>query len=187
MLTLLVIQLFVALLCTEILVRCLPSAIRERIAANCRRMDGSWSARRAGVERRALTGLRGNLLFAFLLVAFPINSLLYLAHRHLMPIPIAVEAAGLVRVSPEAWKETLRSQGVEARYDRWKATQHKTASPVTKEMLWDYLPVVILLIVLTVGIAFCFLLQTYLASLRECCRAISYRSQQYRIRDLSRS
>ncbi len=190
LLPIIVIEAVAALVCIEILMRNMPSAIRASIAANARRLDGTWSRAREQVEERALWRLRRGLCAAFLLILVPGNLLVYAVHVYVIPLPIGVDAAANFRLPVTAWKQSLREEGVERHYDRWHKSPNalnKAEVGTMKQFLWRSWPLIVGILAAWVVVSFLVLKSLYVAALRELVAGIQSRAEQYRFRDLARS
>jgi hypothetical protein len=184
--TILAMQTFVVVICTELLSRNLPIAIKRAIRANCIRLDGNWSPNRERIEKGAIWRLRGSLLFAFLLVVIPVNCGIYLLHSRVIPIPIGIHTLTAFRVSGQAFKDSLREEGVEASYDHWLGGRGPVDTASSKQRLWQYWPIIVCAGAITALLAFYFLQKAYFASLRELVSGVESRSRDYEQHDRRR-
>lgn len=172
--------------CAEALTRNIPSSLARSQRRNCRRSDGTWSARREEIEERSLAKLRRELLKAFFLIAVASNVLFAVIHFEVIPIPIAVEAMTSVEWSASDWKSNLRDE--EAKFDSWigHSTNNKEVA-ARKRLLWNSWPMVIGVMILSAAVAFAFVARAYYHALTELSASIKYRAQQYRLRELHKS
>ena len=177
--------------CVEILMRNLPSAIRASIARNTRRLDGTRSRRRERVEKRAQQKLRRSLLFVILLIVAPGNLLLYSVHAYVIPLPIGLDAVAAFSTTPANWKQSLRDDGIEQRYDKWHKHRpgalNATDTSTMKQFLWQNWPFVLAICAAWIWLSLFVLKSLYIAALREFAEEIRSRSEQYKIHDLARS
>ena len=189
-LILFVVEAIVAIALAEILMRNLPRTIRETMAANSRRLDGSFSSHRRKSEGRELKKLRQNVIVGFALTLLPLNLGVSLFHLYVIPLPLGMEAMLNWRLSPDEWKESIRSSGVGSRFDHWKMQRPGGASgkdrEAARQLLWRMWPALLGVIVLWLVISFMAVQSFYLAALKVLKRGVDYRSQQYMYRDVSR-
>ena len=184
------IEVLLVIVCSELLVRNLPESIEASMAANCRRLDGTWSRNRQHIERKARKELRRNLVAALLFVLAPTSFLVYWVHTNIIPLSIGRDALFAMRRSQEEWKDSLRTDGTEADFDRWQQAEAGVHSYENarwrKRLLWRSWPVVAGIMLIWCVVSFVVVKSVYLSSLRGLARAIEYRSQRYFYRDLSR-
>jgi hypothetical protein len=173
----------------ELLHRCMPQQLREARSDNCRRMDGSISARRIGYERRALHKVKSDLLAVFLLIAISGNWLAFFVHYQVIPIPIAASAASEFDVDTEHWKQNLRNAGVDEEFEQWsvqRAHVDRSAVESQQQVVWSIWPWVILAVLgWAIGSAI-FLHRAYFHIVRSYARGVASRAEQYLNLDIGR-
>ncbi len=182
----LLIELLIGIAATEVLVHNLPSAIRSGIADNCRRANGRWSHRRARIEDRAVRKLRWNILYALLLVAIPLNAILWYVNGEVIPVGIGWDAVASIRLD-SPWKENLRDE--EADFDHWSRAKGLTVTEAEtrKRILWRNWPTILAGLMASGIAAFLTLGAACFFALRELDSSIQYRAQQYRMQDYGRA
>lgn len=174
------------LACVELLMRNLPSTIRAAIAENTRRLDGTWSRRRERIEKRAQHKLRWNLIVVFVLLLVPGHVLLYGIHTYVIPLPVGLDAVAAFRLPLADWKQSLRDDGIEGRYEKWQDAPNGADTRTMKQLLWRSWPLVVGSCAVWIGLSFLALKSIYIAALRELAAEIQSRSEQYKLHDLAR-
>lgn len=179
--TIFLIEFFTILYVAHVLSENLPSAIRRAKRDNCRRADGSWSRRREKIERESVADFRAELIQALLLLAFPLNVLVWVVHTELIPIDVGMSAVTSFDISTENWKRNLGDE--EKRFEGFMGHRSPAEIEARKRFLWNAWPLVVGgLFAAFVG-AVIFLKNAYAHSLRELARSVQYRHEQYRFRE----
>lgn len=128
---LMVVQVVIIVGSVELLARNLPARLRDASRDNCYRVNGSWSRRRAAYERRAMFKLRTDLLAVFLIVALSGNALVYLVHSYVMPLPMVAQSFAAFRPNSEAWRDEIRAQRIDDRFEAWNRSQKRESHAAT--------------------------------------------------------
>ena len=185
--TIAIIELIVVYVCVEVLVTQLPRTISKSIERNCRRSDGSRSARRARAEQRAVSQLRSELVLAFAIVVLPTNALLWLLNSEVIPISVGVSAISSFRFSEATWKEELSTE--ERELEEWGRRKQISPSSIEsrKRTLWRYWPLLVIAGFTWCAVAAAIIKSAYFHALKDLAASIEYRRQQNKLVDLSRT
>lgn len=182
--TLLSIECVAIYFCVSVLNRNLPRGIRRRQHANCKRANGSWSDRRAAIERRGTQKVQRNVAYTFLAVAIVSNLALFVINVEVFPLSVGISAIQKFRPSGADWKANLGPD--EQHLEHWGKSQHMSASQVDtrKRFMWHSWPLMI-----TVGLAWAlgclsFIRASHMHALRELSASVDHRAEQYRYQDL---
>lgn len=162
----------------------LPSAIRDAIDANCRRLDGSWSSRREAIERKAQRSLFKNVLILVLFIIVPSNVFVLFVNEEVFPLSVGIGAMSNFRASPGEWKASLRNEEIDL--ERWGRQRNLSRASIEtrKRAIWHSWPLFV-----SGGFAwviFCFILfnGTYDRALRDLADAVELRAEEYAVHDL---
>jgi hypothetical protein len=186
---LLVIESVVIVSSVELLMRNLPRAILASIDDNSVRMDGTYSQRRAIIEKMAQRKLRWDLLFSFGFIVAPSNILLYGIHAYVIPLPVATDAVAAIRYSTTERTMEIRDRGVSSRFAKWQAN-NGVSNPVEarsrKQLVRDSWTILAGLGAIWIALSLQVLKSTYFSALRELAVGIRWRSKQYDSCDIGR-
>ena len=172
----------------ELLVQWMPAQLREKSEANCMRMNGSWSKRRAAVERRAKSRVRYDLLAVFTMVVLAGNGLALVVNE-IIPIPMAAKAMQLFDLDPGVWKENLRASRVDEEFEQWtmqNAPLDHTSVKRKQEILWSGWPLVAFIGFLWLSGSFALIKRSYLSILKEFAAGVSERTESNLALDIAR-
>ncbi len=184
-LTIVIIDVVVAVSSIELLKRNLPNAIQKSLVANCKRANGSWSSRRARAEAKAVRKLQLDLLLVLSLVLLSMNAIVWFVDTEVVPLSVGWNAVGSFQLSEQAWKDNLRDE--EEQFDLWGERNRLSPSDLRdrKQMLWHYWPAVVAVGLGWIAVAFAIIKGAYFLSLKELSDSIQHRTQQYKMLDLS--
>ncbi|MCA9186622.1 MAG: hypothetical protein R3E01_00420 [Pirellulaceae bacterium] len=170
---------------SEVLVRNLPTAIRQLIRANSRRPDGTVSERRVRVERQVLGRLYWRIVALTAAVVAVNNVAFLLVDTTIFPLRVVANAAGAFQMSSEDWKKTLDDEAPQ--FDRWMGPKFSRDELATrKQFVWQMRYVVIAVVVAWGGAVFFTMKGLYLALLRRFHEQAKLRFDDYRQVDVSR-
>ena len=172
----------------ELLVQKMPTQLREKSEANCLRINGSWSNRRAAVERRAKSRMRYDLLAVLVMVTLAGDGLAIVVNE-IIPIPMAAKAMQLFDLNPGVWKENLRASRVDEEFEHWSmqnAPLDHASVKWKQEILWTSWPVVALVGFLWLLGSFAFVKRSYLYVLQEFAAGVSVRTESNMFLDIAR-
>ena len=163
----------------ELLVQKMPARLREKSEANCVRMNGSWSNRRAAVEHRAKSRMRDDLLVVLVMVALAGNGLA-LVLNEFIPFSIATKALQLFDLDPGVWKANLRASSVDDEFEQWSnqnAPLDRANVKRKQQILWSSWPAVAVAGFLWLLGSFAFVKRSYLYVLKEFAAGVSQRAE----------
>ncbi|MFO1066627.1 MAG: hypothetical protein U0892_22430 [Pirellulales bacterium] len=184
---LIVLQLAAAPAIVEIMVRRRPQSIARSAKHNCYRLDGSWSARRAGEESSALWKMRIDLNAVLVVLILSIDGAAFWVHSTVIPIPLGFRALSTFDSDTDSWKQRLRETGIVEQYVDWKRTDPTQSAAAIEQSMrraWGFLPAVLICVPIALFAVWRLIRRAYLLALRDLAEGIERRKQRNADRDL---
>ena len=188
-LVLFVAEMTIAFAAVELLMRNLPTTITKAMDDNSYRIDGSFSPNRSKIERNAKSQTRRNLIIALALILAPANFLLFAVHEYVIPLPLGFEAISHFEISPDEWKEELKKEGTDGRYQAWQSRVSRAGVPERthrKRLLFHSWPVVVGFVACWIVGSFLVFRSVYMSALKDLVSGIRRRSHEHEMIDFSR-
>lgn len=113
-------ELLVIFIVTDLLYRNVPFALFNASRDNCFRVDGTLSRRRKWLERKAALKVYTNLLFVTALVAIAGNLMALWIDASILPLPLASETVSLFSTDLNAWRDRIADANLENIYSNWR-------------------------------------------------------------------
>lgn len=180
----------VTLVCFGVGAYCaLPGPLRQRSQRCSVRKDGTYSRRRAEIERRFRFKFAVEAMSGIAMVSLPVLALGFLIHQWVVPADMAFDALAQFDGDPEVWRERLDgdSEGsVRNAHSNWAERNSYSADGTQnlQALAWNGWPVVLTSFV---GVAVaCFLLTlAYLKRLsKRFARQLNHRCEEYLFIDI---
>ena len=155
---------------------------------NCRRLDGTFSKKRARIELSQLTNFFAELfIIPIMVVSVTVGGLL-VVHKTIIPIPLVVDIAGMFSLDPEKFEvrtETGELGDVGLIYEEWIEEQgySQRRNLAVRKFLKDNWVALALIGLALLIIYYWFMTQYYVVSASKYTDSLRVRSQRYRERD----
>lgn len=174
--------------CVEVLTQGIPTKLRDLSSANCFRMDGTRSHRRADREQRAIGKIRSDLWAVFLVVAFAAIAGLFVLQT-VFPLSLVDDVVAAAAEEPGNVKLALKKHGVDHQFFQWARTSSRSSNAEIRQQqnwLWVAWPIIVALV-----LAFCLgclalVRFAYFRALREFEVGVKSRSTNYLNLDIGR-
>lgn len=182
------IDLFILVFAGVVMVAGLPQRIRRAIRKNVQRLDGTVSKRRQAIERWHLLEFLANSLGVVLLVLLAANTVVYVVHTRIVPLPLAAQALTQFDTDKAMWADNLQNPdrgNVAGQFHAWQESGGSRARFNLFGLVTTW-PVVLLLVTL-VGIGtFISLGHQYIKYLQYYEGGVGKRYQTYFTHDMQR-
>ncbi|MGN6133321.1 MAG: hypothetical protein ACTHOU_02430 [Aureliella sp.] len=170
--------------CVELLVRCMPRALRRASLENCYRVDGTVSEHRQSREARAGMRLRRDLAAVFAYVLLVGNGFYFLVDKAVLPMSLLSSAVSTYSPDMEDWKDALGRQWAHVELPGQSAAP--TAADDLDFALRRALPAVLACSLLLLGGICVFLRFGVMKAYRDFAKGVSARDEQYFKIDMTR-
>lgn len=168
--------------CIELLISNIPKSLQTQSQANCFRLDGSRSRRRAWRERRALGRIRSDLWAAFLIAAFIGTGGVFVIHIFLFPVGLMPDVWSAFLDNPTDFKSGLRQRHIDDKFFNWSRSWSTTGGAHIRQraqMLWSSSPIVLALAFASLVACLGLVRYSYLRTLREFHERVNARTIEY--------
>lgn len=179
--TIAVIEIVFCYFVIEVLMRNLPRGIEKSIRFNSKRQNGSWSSRRAQIEREAVLKVRRDLSITLATIVLVTNAMVWMFNSEVIPISIGMNV--LSEVGSTEFRANIESE--EARFEKWAWRKSISDVDGRKRILAQFWPYILACVLMWFVGCFLILKASYFYSLRQLADSIEHRRALYRWRDLT--